>query len=406
MAGSGGSPTPTIPYVTDGLVFWLDGIEKGNNAGAWTDLVGGKVYTNQGATQESDGWTTSANGYLVCQENLVYPTTTTTLEICYSFSGSPQNIACLFTTAPSNTDSWAFGFWNATLLVSSNNRYCFSNLNKSNNTNTFAISSTFGCQNYLPFSRSNALDYWGNTAYSYIGRRSGGNVYPFNGKIHSIRIYNRVLSWGEIAHNEGIDNSRFNLGIVSPQIQRVEYLESNGAPYINTGIIPNSQTGISIVASAGSTLDTYIVGCRNSAQTDTRWAIGSDSRTFYGGYGVQVIPPTSLLPTKARATINYLNDGMFVVEDAEDSTISSSLQLPPLSFTPYYGIVLFGGIAQERTYNWKGKLYECTITQGSNIIRHFVPVRVGSVGYMYDEINGVLYGNNSTGSFTYGNDIN
>lgn len=403
MTKSGGGFN--IPYITDGLVFYLDGIEKGSNAGAWTDLVGGKVYTNQGATMESDGWTTSANGYLVCQENLVFPTTTTTLEICYSFSGSPQSIACLFVTAPTNTDSWAFGFWNANLLVSSKNRNSFTGIDKTANRNTFSITDAKFFHNYIPSSSKGGADYWGNTSYSYIGRRSGGNTYPFNGKIHSIRVYNRILSHLEMLSNQLIDNDRFSLNLSLPQIQRVEYLEGTNSQYIDTGIVPDSQTGISIVANSPSSNDTYIVGCRNTTETNTRWVIGTLPDNFYCGYGEQIDASPSLKPSKAKLSLNYLNDGMFIAQNAEDVSIISSARLPILSFTPSYDIRLFGG-KSNTNYPWSGKMYECTITQGSNIIRHFVPVRVGSVGYMYDDLNGVLYSNNGTGSFTYGNDIN
>jgi hypothetical protein len=35
-----------------------------------------------------------------------------------------------------------------------------------------------------------------------------------------------------------------------------------------------------------------------------------------------------------------------------------------------------------------------------------IPVRVGNVGYMYDKVNGKLFGNSGTGSFTLGADKN
>lgn len=46
--GGGGAPVPT-DYIQDGLVFQLDGIDKGATDGTWVDLIGGNVFTNNGA---------------------------------------------------------------------------------------------------------------------------------------------------------------------------------------------------------------------------------------------------------------------------------------------------------------------------------------------------------------------
>lgn len=35
----------------------------------------------------------------------------------------------------------------------------------------------------------------------------------------------------------------------------------------------------------------------------------------------------------------------------------------------------------------------------------YIPVRVGTTGYMYDSVSGRLFGNAGTGNFTYGNDV-
>lgn len=43
MMQQGGEPLPE--YIQDGLVFWLDGIDKGNITGKWIDLIGGIEFT-------------------------------------------------------------------------------------------------------------------------------------------------------------------------------------------------------------------------------------------------------------------------------------------------------------------------------------------------------------------------
>lgn len=52
----------------------------------------------------------------------------------------------------------------------------------------------------------------------------------------------------------------------------------------------------------------------------------------------------------------------------------------------------------------KAKIYYCKIWNGGALVRDFIPVRVGQVGYMYDKVSGELFGNSGSGSFTLGND--
>ena len=51
-----------------------------------------------------------------------------------------------------------------------------------------------------------------------------------------------------------------------------------------------------------------------------------------------------------------------------------------------------------------GKLYYCKIWKGGSLVRDYIPVRVGQVGYMYDKVSGQLFGNSGTGDFVLGPD--
>ena len=58
---------------------------------------------------------------------------------------------------------------------------------------------------------------------------------------------------------------------------------------------------------------------------------------------------------------------------------------------------------QLTTTNGSMRIYYCNITVG-DVVHEFIPVRVGSVGYMYDKQTKQLFGNLGTGSFTLGPD--
>ena len=46
-----------------------------------------------------------------------------------------------------------------------------------------------------------------------IGKNGGST---FNGKVFSIRIYNRILNVNEVMQNLAVDNIRFGLGLTLP----------------------------------------------------------------------------------------------------------------------------------------------------------------------------------------------
>ena len=54
----------------------------------------------------------------------------------------------------------------------------------------------------------------------------------------------------------------------------------------------------------------------------------------------------------------------------------------------------------------KDRLYYLIIEDSAgNIICDLIPVRVGTVGYLYDRVSGKIFGNAGTGAFSYGNDL-
>ena len=190
----------------------------------------------------------------------------------------------------------------------------------------------------------------------------------------------------------------------------VSYLQGNKSQYIDTNIIPNSQTGSKVSFSVIGYNDSYMVGCRNDSN-DTRWLIGTslmyvtDSGIYYGYNGFagtrelgttiasEIFNNRSSIHT---AELNYFNSKQFIVDD------KYSISLPTLSFTPSYNIRLFGGAGVSAEYTkWAGRIYSVQITQGSNVIMNLMPVVKNSIGYMYDKVSRTLL-TNSGGQFSYG----
>lgn len=205
--GGGDDPTPELSYVTDGLVFRLDGIEKGENEGTWTDLVGGIVFTNNNVINTDYGWSFNGSSSYFYSTSVLTGSSNHTVEVCFK---------------PNNTDTYClFSCNNGTqyniLFYKSNNNITFSQyantytiVLSANQNYSVSLNLDRGLLNGTSISKNSNTDFW-ITSDFYIGRRASGAY--FNGEIYTIRIYNRKLSQEEQLRNFSVDNKRFNLGL-------------------------------------------------------------------------------------------------------------------------------------------------------------------------------------------------
>lgn len=184
----------------------------------------------------------------------------------------------------------------------------------------------------------------------------------------------------------------------------IEYLESSGAQYIDTGIIPDANTGIQCTA-FGINTDNFMVGLKDTASGNTRWAIGNNGNNrYYYGYGITSTIINIEQNVIALIELNFLNSKAFKVSKA-DGTGGTSQALPNLGFTPQNQIRIFGSSGVVASYAvWSGKIYAVQISQDTDIVMDLIPVRVGTTGYMYDRVSGQLFGNAGAGDFILGND--
>lgn len=199
-------------YVTDGLVLWLDGIDKGPDNTAWVDKVSGYSFANNGATFNNNHVSFDGNDYLSTTSYSAISSSTGTIEVCFEDgAGSSKTSRILF--FPKNEAALAFG-----IVVSGNTKKIIWSYNSSRSMyipvptkGTVSVSTARAISNGSTMTASGS-DYWSGTkGTTYIGRRPSGNY--FTGKIYSIRIYNRKLTESEVLNNYAVDNERFELGL-------------------------------------------------------------------------------------------------------------------------------------------------------------------------------------------------
>ena len=165
-----------------------------------------------------------------------------------------------------------------------------------------------------------------------------------------------------------------------PYDTEIEYLESTGTQYIDTGYKTNNQDNFQLICDVDAT--SGWMGSNGNLQMDLRINPSPSRRVFKVTHSANSGPITYINNTqvKSQSYHNYNN----------------------------YIIALFAlGFGEDTVhyYDATEKLYSSKLIINNVIVRDLIPVRVGNVGYLFDKVSGQLFGNAGTGSFILGPDI-
>lgn len=214
MAGGGGSsPYDEYGYIKDGKIFHLDGIDKGDTANAWTDLIGGIVFYKGSQVEELvNGWKFLATNANSCMPNndssTIAANENITVEVCID---SSTNNFCIFAT-PGVTINMPLFYSNNKVVTFLQRRNTYT-LTSATGAHCYSLNLDQGCEDGVQKTKNSGTDYWNNTGNFILGARNNGSGQRFAGTIYAIRIYSRRLSFAEQLYNQQIDNTRFNLGL-------------------------------------------------------------------------------------------------------------------------------------------------------------------------------------------------
>lgn len=214
---SGSGPTPQN-YVTDGLVFRVDGIASAS--GVVKDLVSGETFDVNipASVSFADGAIVFNGGCLYRTSGALGSNADYTIEICFS----PDNLSNhmnLFSVGENSSSTYL-----PMVLVSQNSGVityvgrrggAFAPSLVGGGKYTISMNASRGIQNGVSLNTA-TTNYYTNTAnYTVIGARRYNNAFsaPFYGKIYAIRVYSRQLAEAEMLNNQTVDNVRFNLGL-------------------------------------------------------------------------------------------------------------------------------------------------------------------------------------------------
>ena len=224
-------PIPSADaYVQDGLVFQLDGIDKGNVEGAWVDRKAGRQFTLNNCIVNSDNIEfNGTDSEAIDNDNYTFPTVPEnyTIEVVLYYGGgsgiltqnstttgygSPMMVA-LYST------SYYFTIGRNLYAVEAlpENKYMCLQAQANGQNKTVQVN----CNGDVLATRKGTNSIIDNNKFAY-GRPSVGCVWTSStekagqllGKVYSIRLYNRLLTEEERYNNMVVDYMRFRIPIM------------------------------------------------------------------------------------------------------------------------------------------------------------------------------------------------
>lgn len=198
-----------------------------------------------------------------------------------------------------------------------------------------------------------------------------------------------------------------------PYDAKVEYLQSSGTQYIDTGIKLTDNIRYELKAQYTANNEGFdtMLGCFATNPNRYGVLLGLQKSTSEGklylevGYavdGVSVAVKSDASPTALHMYKGGLANGTNSFD--VDGTVGTTAFLG--AYPANLNLWLFArnreGVAGNQS---SAKLYYCKIWNGGNLVFDAYPVRVGQVGYLYDTVSGQLFGNDGTGAFTLGADV-
>lgn len=181
----------------------------------------------------------------------------------------------------------------------------------------------------------------------------------------------------------------------------LDYIQSNGTEYIDTGFKPNQNTRVTLDGQyLGGSTESYI------------YVMSAMDTVFAKRYSVMITKSTGICSSEMsnNTSVNFpktilQTDRLKIDKDKNVCTINGeTVTNNANAFQSPVSLCIFA-MSQSSGVSriLKHKLYNCAIYDNGTLVRDFVPCKnpAGAIG-LYDTVNGTFYGNAGTGAFTAG----
>jgi len=206
------------------------------------------------------------------------------------------------------------------------------------------------------------------------------------------------------------------------KFQQIEYLESTGTQYIDTGVVSQNNLvyDFELVETQENNQKTFF-GFKESDTPDAWWSVPGMNDVNWGsrdndGYWLYV----DFANTETRLNLGYPSrNGKYHFDFTDGNAVFTNNGVVMWSsndvgsYTGSRHVFIFWMDSQFQypttdIYDRKGigRIYYFQIRKNGELLFDGIPVRVGSVGYLYDRVSKRLFGNKGTGNFVLGQDVN
>lgn len=207
-----------------------------------------------------------------------------------------------------------------------------------------------------------------------------------------------------------IKNQNYTPPRLPAEYEEVEYIESTGTQYINTGYKPNKNTRYEIeveIDNITTQTDMCLFGSRGNPSWTNQlvlWDNFNDTQARHlinavFGDGINTGP---IYITSRRNIFRYNGTNVYVNDNAV-YTISNNIT------SSTYNLYLFALNQNNNadTRKYKGKLFNFKLEENNVLQRNFIPCyrKSDNVTGLYDLVNNVFYTNAGTGTFLRGAEV-
>lgn len=262
--------------------------------------------------------------------------------------------------------------------------------------------------------KTDILDFGSNVsqnqnAFFQVGCDLAGGDEYYQGYYDDIRFYTTTLSADDILQlykeKEKIDNQgNLYCSELNEVERRVEYLESTGTQYIDTGIISiSNKFQIEMQFSLNQSKDYQNLFCCRESSSRTRTLFVKNLNGFRNdqdGWQNVIAAPLSLntkyILKSSQTQFKLNNNVLYNYQSGSGVTINRKVTL-----LNSYDV---GNGVMSNTYQFNGKIYYCKIWDNDTLVRDFLPTistEEGHIGEacLFDTVTNTYFYNQGTGKF-------
>lgn len=247
-------------------------------------------------------------------------------------------------------------------------------------------------------------------AFFQVGCDLAGKDEYYQGYYDDVRFYTTSLSADDVLklykETQKIDNKgNLYCSELNEVERRVEYLESNGTQYIDTGIISiSNKFQIEMQFSLNQSKDYQNLFCCRESSSHTRTLFVKNLNGFRNdqdGWQNVIAAPLSLntkyILKSSQTQFKLSNNVLYNYQSGSGVTINRKVTL-----LNSYDV---GSGVMSNTYQFNGKIYYCKIWDDNTLVRDFLPTistEEGRIGEacLFDTVTNTYFYNQGTGKFT------